>query len=135
MKRFYVPFICLFAVCLSAFGQSVTLAWNPSTATNVTNYRIYAWTNCPDTNCFTANAVQRVEIGNVTNATVTPLVVDDYTFGATAVITNTGEESPLSNFCYWHVPAPPTYFITVQSSTNLIVWSNTPIFFRLKIEQ
>jgi hypothetical protein len=58
----------------------------------------------------------------------------DYTFAATALDTNTAAESPFSNFAFWSVPAAPTYLITVQTSTNLITWSNTPVFFRLQIQ-
>jgi hypothetical protein len=123
--------VALFVV-LSCPASGVTLAWKPSISTNVIAYKIYAWTNSPDTNCFATNAVQVVTIGNVTNATLNQIVSANYTFAATA-IDAAGVESQFSNFTYLQVPAPPTYLITVQSSTNLVVWSNTPVFFRLQI--
>jgi hypothetical protein len=123
--------VSAFSLQPSAFASDVTLAWNPSTSTNVIGYRIYAWTNTPDANCAASNTVQTVTVGPVTNATLTMLVSGNYTFGATAL--SSGSESPMSNLAYWFVPAPPTYLVTVQSSTNLINWSNTPVFFRLQI--
>ena len=129
--------LAMLSVPAGIAGQpgGVTLAWNPSVSTNITAYKIYAWTNCPDTNCIPTNAVQTLMVGNVTNATLNFLVPADYTFAATAVDTNTSAESQFSNFAYYKVPAGPTYFITVQSSTNLLVWSNTPVFFRLQIHE
>ncbi len=118
---------------IASASPTVILAWNPSVSTNVNAYRIYAWTNTADTNCQTTNAVEVVTSGNVTNATLTMLVARNYTFAATALVTNTGAESPFSNFAYYQVPAGPTYLITVQSSTNLTTWTNTQMFFRMQI--
>ena len=129
----------LAVACMELFGVSsclangVTLSWNPSITTNVNAYKIYEWTNSPDTNCIATNAVQTVTVGNVTNATLVSLVPANYTFGATAIETNTGAESPMSNFVYYEVPAGPTFLVTVQSSTNLTTWTNTSMFFRLQI--
>lgn len=121
---------------LSCVAQDVELRWNPSASTNVQAYRIYAWTNRPDAQCSISNAVQMVQVGNVTNTTLTDMIAASYTFGATAVITNgAGGESPLSNLAHWEIPPGPEYLIAVQSSTNMIDWTNTPIFFRLKISQ
>ena len=123
------------ARALAGQPGSVTLSWNPSISTNVGAYKLYAWTNSPDTNCLFSNARQTLTVGNVTNATLNFLVGADYTFAATAVDTNNGVESQFSNFAWLHVAAAPTYLVTVQSSTNLIVWSNKPVFFRLQITQ
>ncbi|MDE2100744.1 MAG: hypothetical protein KGL39_26095 [Patescibacteria group bacterium] len=118
----------------TVFATDVKLAWNPSVSTNVNAYRLYAWTNRPDAQCAISNAIQVVQLGAGTNTTLTDIVPASYTFAATAVDTNTAAESPFSNFAHWTVPTPPTYLITVQTSTNLITWTNTPIFFRLKIQ-
>jgi hypothetical protein len=133
----FFPLILLLLAGPRLGAATVLLTWLPSLSTNVTNYRLYAWTNCPDTNCFPANAVENVFVGNVTNATLENLLPVNYTFAATAIVTNpaiVAAESPLSNFAYLQVPFGPTYLVTVQSSTNLVDWSNTPVFFRLQIE-
>jgi hypothetical protein len=126
-------FCFLFSTFAFAASGLIPLAWNPSISPNVNAYRIYAWTNSPDTNCVATNAVQILTVGNVTNATLVCIVPASYTFAATALVTNTGAESPFSNFAYWQVPFGPTYLITVQSSTNLMTWTNTQMFFRLQI--
>lgn len=125
--------VTLLMVAASAFaGNSLTLAWTPSVSTNVTNYRIYAWTNCSDASCQFSNAVQVAQVGSVTNATLTDLLPSRYTFAATSVITNgAGGESALSNLVHYEIP--DGVLVTVQSSTNLITWTNTPVFFRLKV--
>ena len=124
------------AATLSAAG--VSLAWNPSVSTNVAGYYLWAWTNCPDTNCNQATAIQRQWVGNVTNASLEVLIPADYTFGATSVETNSvGEDvgqSFMSNLAHWSMPPGPSYLIVVQTSTNLINWTNSPLFFRLQIQ-
>ena len=135
--------IVLMALIINIAASGVTLLWTPSPSTNVNAYKISAWTNSPDTNCQATNAIQTLTVGNVTNASLSMLVAGNYTFAATALVTNyySGTngpftiESPFSQFAYWQVPAGPSYLITVQSSTNLITWTNTPIFFRLQIQQ
>ena len=117
----------------SCLANGVTLLWDPSISANVNAYKIYAWTNSPDTNCIATNAVETVTVGNVTNATLVSLVPANYTFAVTALETNTGAESPMGNFAYYEVPAGPTFLITVQCSTNLTTWTNTSMFFRLQI--
>ena len=126
--------------CASAQSQSVLLTWNPSPSTNVNAYRIYCWTNLPDAQCAIPNALQSSLLGNVTSITLTNLLPTSYTFGATAVDTNTGNESLLSNLAHWTILSPPGYFVTVQSTTNLALtpWttvtnSSGQIFFRLVI--
>jgi len=139
MKNSRIEIVFVFVIALMAaivgMASNVTISWIPPSSTNVNAFKIYAWTNSSDTNCLTSNAIQTVEVGNVTNATLTMMVSGDYSFAVTSIVTNTGAESPFSNFTYWHVPSPPTYLIAVQSSTNLITWSNTPVFFRLQIQQ
>ncbi len=114
-------------------ASTLTLAWDRSPDTNVNAYTVYAWTNTPDADCVISNAAQAVTVGDVTNATLNFLQPGHYTFAATARVTSTGAESGLSNFAYYQVPQPPTYLITVQTSTNLTAWTNTALFFRLQI--
>jgi hypothetical protein len=141
--------ILLFAGCLLAsaqvtlppltYAQVVKLTWVSSTYTNVGGYRIYAWTNLPDAQCQQSNAVQTTLVGNVTAVQITRLLPTDYTFAATAVDTNSGAESLFSNFAHWPFIAPPSYLISVQSTTNLLTpWttvtnSSGQVFFRLVI--
>lgn len=123
----------------SACGQSVNLTWVASTYTNIGGYRIYAWTNLPDVQCSTSNAVQTTLAGNVTNVTLTGLLPTSYTFAATTVDTNTGAESLFSNFAHWPLAEPPGYLVSVQSTTNLLTpWTTVTnasgqLFFRLMI--
>ena len=133
MTRILTILFTLLAVSLGFAAPGVMLCWNLPTNTYVNACKIYAWTNSPDTNCVAANAVEIVTLGNVTNATFSFLVPAAYTFAATTCETNSGQESPFSNFAYWQVPFGPTYLITVQSSTNLTTWTNTQMFFRLQI--
>ena len=130
-----ISIFCFLFSALAFATPSVTLAWNPPTGNYVAGYKIYAWTNSPDTNCFATNAIQTATVGNVTNATLNLLVAGNYTFAATAFSTygTYTNESLFSNFAYWQVPFGPTYLITVQSSTNLTTWTNTQMFFRLQI--
>jgi len=116
----------------SSASQGVTLAWTQSPSTNVAGYKIYYG---PSSRAYT-NAVF---VGSGTNVTLSNMSAGNtYYFAATA-IDSSGMESPFSNETSYAVPTnaatftPPTYLLTVQSSTNLLTWSNTPVFFRLQI--
>ena len=107
-------FIGTLALCLSssAFAaSSVTLAWDPSSGTNIAGYKLYyGGSSGTYTNTLT--------IGNSTNATVSNLVSGaTYYFAATAVDTN-GLESAYSNEVGYTnvVSAPPA--ITLTSPAN-----------------
>ena len=134
MTRFEIILVCLLSLCLGLLAHGgVNLSWVPSPDPNVNAYRLYAWTNAADTNCMATNAVEILTLGNGTNATLEALTPAPYTFALTALDTNSGAESPFSNFAYWQVPVPPTFLVTVQCSSNLLTWTNTQMFFRLKI--
>jgi hypothetical protein len=142
MKNCLKPLTLLLTLACSlatAVAQAVKLTWVSSTYTNVGGYRIYAWTNQPDAQCVQSNAVQTTLIGNVTGMTLTGLLPTDYTFAATAVDTNSGAESLFSNFAHWPLVEPPSYLISVQSTTNLLTpWTTVTnasgqLFFRLVI--
>lgn len=127
----WIWFLCFLARSVIGADLGVTLAWNPSISTNVAGYKIYYG---PASGAYT-NAVF---VGGFTNVTLSNLAAGNtYYFAATAVDVSQNE-SPFSNEAVYTVPtntisAGPTYLITVQTSTNLITWSNSPIFFRLKI--
>ncbi len=138
MKMIILKTVCVVAVSCSAWlgvmafpSLGVTLAWNPSISTNVTAYKIYYG---PSSGAYT-NAVC---VGGGTNVTLSNLTAGNtYYFAATAVDSN-NVESQFSNETSYAVPtnaySGPEYLITVQTSTNLITWSNSPIFFRMKIQ-
>lgn len=98
---------------------TVTLAWNPSTGTNVAGYNIYygvasrVYTNA-------------VPVGNVTNTTVTlPAYGVRYYFAATALDAQ-GLESVYSDEVSWMagatVPTNYTVSVTVQQSPDMTNW-------------
>lgn len=130
--------VALTSLTCSAQEQSVQLTWQ-SSSTNANAYRIYCWTNLPDSQCTPANVVQTELVGNVTNVTLTNLLATHYTFAATAVDTNSGAESLFSNFADWPAIEPPSYLVTVQTTTNLLTpWTTVTnsigaVFFRLVI--
>jgi hypothetical protein len=100
--------------------QSVTLAWNPSTDPNVTGYNVYygvasgVYTN-------------KIDVGNVTNATINGLVEGvTYYFAATAY-NILGVESDFSNETSYSVPLnggnqPPTLNVIA----NLTISEDAP---------
>ena len=130
-----------FLFAAAALAQSVELTWNQSPDTNANAYRIYCWTNMPDARCAISNSLQNSLVGNVTNVTLTNLLSTYYTFAATAVDTNSGSESLFSNLAHWPLIQPPSYLVSVQSTTNLLTpWatvtnSSGQLFFRLVISQ
>ena len=126
--------------------QSVTLAWTPSTDTNVVAYRIYFGTA-------SGNYDSQVMVDNTNEVTISGL--EDgvtYYFAATS-IDSAGDESAFSNEAVYTVPPAAAtltalagsagqfsfgvsgisgYPYVVQSSTNLMDWvsvqTNTPPF-------
>jgi len=99
----------------------VTLAWNPSTSTNVVSYKVY---------CGLASGVytNAISVGVTTNATITNLTAGvTYYFVATAVDAS-GNESPFSNEAVYSVPAnsvvsPTNQAPTLNSISNMTVIS------------
>jgi hypothetical protein len=120
---------------LNVSGAAVTLAWNPSTNDPdfLEGYKIYRG---PASHAYT----NEVFVGSGTNVTISNLLPGSTNyFAATAVATN-GVESFFSNEAVYVVPtnippaSPPTYLITLQSSTNLLTWTNVnSIFWRVQI--
>ena len=81
-------------------GQSVTLSWDPTEDPNVAGYRIYYGTKSQDyANC--------IDVGNVTNATVTGLAAGTTYYFAATTYDIYGNESDYSNeTTYQTLPAP-----------------------------
>jgi hypothetical protein len=87
-------FFCLITTLIFAFNlfaaSNVTLAWDPDTDTNIAGYKIYYG---PAAGVYT----NTVDVGNVTNATISSLVTGTtYHFAATAYDTS-ALESDYSN--------------------------------------
>ena len=83
--------------------QSITLAWNPSTNTNVAGYMLY---------CDNGVATNRIDAGTSTNRTVTGLNEGDaYKFTVTAYDAD-HNESPASNPIEYRVPDSPSNAVT-----------------------
>ena len=81
----------------SAWGQGVTLAWNPSTDPTVTGYKLYY-------GGATQSYTNMVAVGSTTNATISGLLPGgEYFFAATA-IDGVGLESAFSNEISYQVP-------------------------------
>src|SRR6266481_7779941 len=96
------------AVPLSAFAASVTLVWNPSPGTNVAGYNVYY-------GVASRTYTNKVNVGNVTNATISGLIVGTtYYFAVTAYDTY-GLESDYSTEISYTVPStggPPSIALT-----------------------
>ena len=132
--------LCGVSLLLSPFPvlatQSVVLAWNPSTDTNVVSYRIYYGT-------VSHAYVSQVTVGNTNTATISGLADGTTYYFAATSIDSTGDESPFSNEAVYTVPSAAAaltvlpsaagqfslsvsggtgYQYVVQTSTNLINW-------------
>jgi hypothetical protein len=130
--------VCAMALIAShaLAGNSVPLAWNPSAGSNVAGYKIYygvashAYTNS-------------VNVGNVTNATITGLSPNTTYYFAATTYNTLGVESGFSNEAMLGVLPPTAPAMTqvsqvggqfgftvsgvtnqcvVQASTNMVDW-------------
>jgi fibronectin type 3 domain-containing protein len=127
----------LFAQLTVRAGQSVTISWNPSVATNVAGYKIYYGTT-------SHSYVTNVAVGVPANAVTINGLVDGKTyFFAATTYDAARNESALSAEAAYTVPVTPVslgstscvgkqfsfnvpgvagYHYVVQSSTNLVNW-------------
>jgi hypothetical protein len=117
-------------------NQSIMLAWDPSSVTNVAGYKIYSGTT---SHVYTGV----VAVGNTTSATISGLVPGTTYYFAATTLDAAGDESSFSNEASYTVPltaaklAPAVFsggqfsFIVagisgqpyvVQASTNLLDW-------------
>ena len=147
--------LCL--MCMAAGAQQpflvvsnpapvVQLAWNPSTASGVTNYTVYFGVG-------SGQYTNKTLVGSITNAAIT-LPARGVTFYFAATATAGGLESLFSNEVNYtppNPPAPPTQkpltVLTVMKSTAPdgvfadagMSWSDVPSdtasFYRLKIDR
>ena len=94
-------------------SYSVTLAWQPSSSSNVTGYRVYYGPA-------SGNYTNSVLVGNVTTNTVSGLASGDtYYFAVTAVAAG-GQESPVSNQVSF-VPGVQTVRIHTASAKQFVL--------------
>jgi hypothetical protein len=137
-SKFHVLYIILtLLVGLdSAMAADVSLAWNPSSDTNVTGYNIYYGTSSGD-------YTSEVAVGNVSVITISNLTCGiTYYFAATAVDA-AGDESGFSNEAQFIVPGiltlsaganpgdpmliqfpvTPSHWYEVQASVDLQSWT------------
>jgi Fibronectin type III domain len=94
----FVAGVCLVAMQARVFAlASVTLAWGPSTDTNVVGYNVYYGTA-------SSTYTNKLSVGDTTSATITGLIPGTtYYFAATAYNAS-GVESPFSNQASYAVP-------------------------------
>jgi hypothetical protein len=105
------------SLCLCAYGQSsVTLAWNASTSSGVSGYKVYR-------GAATGNYNLSVNPGNVTQATIGGLVPGaTYCFAVSAYSTD-GVESPLSAEISFTTPTnsrPPDAGLTFAADSGAL---------------
>jgi hypothetical protein len=117
-------------------GQSVTLNWDPSSATNVAGYKIYYGTA-------SHSYSQVVTVDNVTSATISALTAGQTYYYAATTVDAAGNESAFSNEASYVTPLPAAVLTAgvqtqgafsftvsgtagqtyvVQASTNLVDW-------------
>jgi len=106
--------VALYAAAISVAAQeqgSVTLAWDPSPSSGISEYRLYVgpatrtYTNC-------------IAVGNLTTTRVTNLVVGATYFFAVTACDASKAESDFSNEISYTVPLPPNNGPAQPPSTN-----------------
>src|SRR5207247_1885874 len=87
---------------------SVTLAWDPSTDTNVVSYTVYYGTA-------SGAYANSLSAGASTTATVTGLLAGTTYFFAATAVNAAGLESPFSNETSYSVPEAPVNHLTISA--------------------
>ncbi|MDE3066508.1 MAG: fibronectin type III domain-containing protein [Verrucomicrobiota bacterium] len=90
----------------------MTLAWNPSTNSDVVGYNIY-WGVASDI------YTNKIFVGNVTSATVSGLTEGTVYYFAATALNSMGLESPFSNEAVYTVPSPVLLSIQTSQSNGL----------------
>lgn len=98
--------------------QSVTLAWNPSTNSDVAGYNVYygvasgVYTNV-------------ISLGNVTEATIPGLIEGVTYYFAAKARSSSGVESDFSNEAFYTVPLPTNAPPTLNPINNIMLYVNS----------
>ncbi len=118
-KKLLSTIVCF--LCCLFFGeislqatQNVTLAWNPSTDSTVAGYKIYYGSA-------SGNYTNVVDVGNVTNATISGLVEGVTYYFAATCYNSSGIQSPFSNEVSYTVP---NLCPTINSVSNIFINEN-----------
>jgi Fibronectin type III domain len=93
-------------------SQSVTLAWNPSTNTDIANYEVYYGSA-------SHTYTNMVTVGNVTNATISGLGGGQTYYFAAKAVTATGLQSDFSNEANYTTTNPPVPPVIQVAPTSL----------------
>ena len=109
-KKLHIVFFILFlmVICFSnVFAAEVTIAWDPSTS-NPIGYRIHYGTS-------SGSYTQIIDVGNVTEYTVSGLQSDVFYYFVTSAYNEFGE-SGYSNEVQWPTPPPaaPSGIIIIE---------------------
>ena len=130
MKRF----IILLCSAVSLQAADITLTWDRSPSTNITNYTLYASakplvaaTDAP------RGAILSTNVGTNISFIITPLKSGRWYFVVTAQ-NDTGIESDTSNVLQLEKPSPPAgvRYLVIENTTN-VATANWNEFFRLKL--
>jgi len=105
-------FLVIFITSPAWANISVPLAWNPSVNTNVAGYKIYFGVVSHD-------YTNSIDVGNVTNTTITGLTENTVYYFAATTYDSTGVESAFSNEAtYLFQASPPTLNAVRSLSIN-----------------
>lgn len=83
----------------NCFAQSVALTWVPSVSPNIAGYKVYY-------GGASGTYTNEISTGNVTNLTISGLVVGDTYYFAAAAVNSSGLQSALSTETSYTVPVP-----------------------------
>lgn len=98
MKKILIVWLMLLTA-ITTLAYSVTLAWDPNTEPDIAGYRMYYGT---ESGVYT----QIINVGNVTNYTVTNLNVGPIYYFAVTCYNTSGLESEFSNEVSFGYPVP-----------------------------
>src|SRR5207244_154249 len=110
------------ALTWSASAASVSLVWNASSGTNVAGYNVYY-------GVASRTYTNKVNVGNVTNATISGLIEGTTYFFAVTAYDQYGLESDYSNEMSYMVPVTPpaNKAPTINQIANVTINEDAPL--------